>query len=105
MRESAPRSRLHRSERDVEETRHLALREPAPVCELEYLPLALGKRLQRAVYAPRDIRRLRALGRPRRVPDHARWLHGQLGPRTRPGDAPVAAVRTHPTRSRPALQP
>ena len=63
-RERASRSRLDRAERDLEPIGDLALREPAPVRELDDGPLVLGKHLERAVHAPRGPR---GLGLVRRV--------------------------------------
>src|SRR5207248_8250432 len=54
VRERTSHAGLHGSQRDVEEARNLALRQAAPVRELDDLPLTLGQRLERAVYAPGD---------------------------------------------------
>ena len=50
-RERASRSRLHRPEGYTERVGDLALREAAPVRELDHRPLVLGKDLEGAVYA------------------------------------------------------
>ena len=63
-RERAPRPRLDRAERHVQELGDLALREAAPVGELDHGALVLRELLERAVHAPREPRRLGLLGRP-----------------------------------------
>ncbi len=104
-REPGARPGLHRSERDAQEVRDLALREPAPVRELDHVPLMRRKLLERAVDAPGRPARLGALGRAGVRGGRLRHLGRRLRAGAAAVDDRVARDRVEPGRDRAALGP
>src|SRR5262249_19953874 len=65
--QAGARARLDGTERDVQVAGYLALRQAAVVRELDHLALVRPQALERAMDAPRRVRRLGALRRRRLV--------------------------------------
>ena len=106
LREAASRSGLHRSEREVEVLRHLALRHAAPVRELDHFALARLELFEGAVHAPRDVRVLRLLRRARLVRRELGQLGVGSGPvAAQPVDDRVPGDRVEPAAGRAAFRP
>src|SRR5213076_1223432 len=94
---------LDRPEWNPEEVGHLALRQAAPVRELDHVALALRQALERAVDPPRDERRLGPLRRAEVERGSVRNLRRRIGPIPRAIDDCVSCDRVQPRRTRAAF--
>src|SRR5579862_3431031 len=102
-RQPRPGTCLHRTERDTQMLRDLALRQAAPVGERNRLALALGQLLQGAVHAPGEPVLLRLLCRTGLVGRFVGHFGGSLDALAASVNSRVPRHRVQPRRARPAL--